>query len=390
MPPNASRILQQYGILEEFEKSGAVKLEGQHLIDWRSGRIIVQRPHNGWQKQQFGNDHYVIHRADYQKVLADQARRLGAHICLGCDVVSVDSEKPSATLRNGTEHFADAVIGADGLRSIFREFVLGYKLDASESGDMAYRITIPREDIEKLDDPFWNDAVVNVAPRVWIGPNCHTILYPVRSGTIWNVVLCCPDILPPDMPQAVADVQEMREAFREWDPKLQLLLGLVDHCSKWKISQIEEIEKWTRGCLAVMGDACHSSLPYQGQGAAMAIEDGAVLGVLLGALSRSTVSNRGPKIPSVLKCYQTLRKSRAELQVKGAIDMRHMLEMKDGPEQVRRNEELSIADLDDINDDCPWIWANLRYQKTLLGFDAIEDAKRQFEGWSAAILDFDQ
>ena len=66
--------------------------------------------------------------------------------------------------------------------------------------------------------------------------------------------------------------------------------------------------------------------------------------------------------------------------------MQTMLEMKDGPEQVRRNYALSKADLDDIDDSCPWIWANLRYQKALLGFDAIEDARRQFQDWSAAKL----
>ena len=162
---------------------------------------------------------------------------------------------------------------------------------------MAYRITVPRERIEQLNDPFWNNAIVNVAPRVWVGPGCHAILYPVRSGAIWNVVLCCPDTLPPTVPQDVADIKDMVGAFKGWDPKLRLILETVKYCLKWKICQIEEIERWTRGYVAVMGDACHSSLPYQGQGAAMALEDGAVLGVLLGALSTSSLDSPRSKNP---------------------------------------------------------------------------------------------
>ena len=383
MPPNASRIMQHYGILDEIERVGAVKSQGQQLLDWRTGRVIVKRPGGGWERHQFGNDHYVIHRADYHRVLLNEVCRLGADIHLDSGVVSADYEEPSVTCSDGKRFFADVVIGADGLRSVIRETVLGFEFTASASGDMAYRITIPRERVEKLDHPFWNDAIVNVSPRIWIGPFCHAILYPVRNKTIWNVVLCCPDTLPANLPQAVADIQDFREAFKGWDPKLQVLLNTVQECFKWKICHIPEIEKWTRRYVAVMGDACHPSLPYQGQGAAMAVEDGAVLGVLLGALSKSSVEDEDlrSKIPAVLELYQSLRKSRAELQVKGAIDMRHLLEMEDGPEQVRRNEELGRADLDDINDDCPWIWASLKYQKYLLGFDAIEDARQKFDDW---------
>ena len=67
--------------------------------------------------------------------------------------------------------------------------------------------------------------------------------------------------------------------------------------------------------------------------------------------------------------------------------MRHLLEMEDGPEQIRRNEELGKADLDGTDDECRWIWANLRYQKNLLGFDVVEDARRRFEDWKTSFSD---
>lgn len=51
-------------------------------------------------------------------------------------------------------------------------------------------------------------------------------------------------------------------------------------------------------------------LPYLAQGANSAIEDGAVLGLLLGAVEARN------QIPEALKLYETMRKSRGEAIVR--------------------------------------------------------------------------
>jgi hypothetical protein len=54
------------------------------------------------------------------------------------------------------------------------------------------------------------------------------------------------------------------------------------------------------------GDSCHPMLPYLAQGANSAIEDGAVLGLLLGHLETKD------QLPQALKMYERLRKSRGD------------------------------------------------------------------------------
>jgi salicylate hydroxylase len=76
----------------------------------------------------------------------------------------------------------------------------------------------------------------------------------------------------------------MRQTFKGWDPQLTRMISLLDTALKWKLCHIEELASWVKGTVALLGDACHPTLPYQVQGAAMAVEDGLALGVLLGKL----------------------------------------------------------------------------------------------------------
>ncbi len=110
-----------------------------------------------------------MHRADYQRVLADEARRLGAKFRFDSDVVRIDcgDGRAAVTLENGERLMADVVVGADGLRGNARTFVLGYVKEPDGSGDLAYRITIPREKLENDPDPFVRSVVNDSTSAVW-------------------------------------------------------------------------------------------------------------------------------------------------------------------------------------------------------------------------------
>lgn len=246
---------------------------------------------------------------------------------------------------------------------------------------MAYRMTIPRERIEQLNDPYWTPSLQRNISRNWWGPDSHAIFYPLRNKTVWNLVLLRPDDLPADTMTATADVAGMKKCFEGWDPKLKMLLKCVDSCLKWKICHMSELETWTKDSVALLGDACHPTLPYQAQGAAMAVEDGAVLGIQIGSLSQSTLEDRKGHVPKVLRLYEAMRKRRTTTNVQGAIENRQLFQMADEREVEIRNSELLDADLTDINKKCRWGYADLSYQKQLMGFDTINDAREQFEHW---------
>jgi salicylate hydroxylase len=117
----------------------------------------------------------------------------------------------------------------------------------------------------------------------------------------------------------------------------------------------------------------------------MAVEDGAVIGYLLGSLCGALPSghyraaSEPDLIPPLLKLYEHLRKSRTTVNVRGAVANRTFFHLPDGPEQARRDEIL--ANLDWETPCTEWKWVDAQYQRDLLGHDAVDEALKAFGQW---------
>lgn len=140
-----------------------------------------------------------------------------------------------------------------------------------------------------------------------------------------------------------------------------------------------------QGPVALLGDASHPTLPYQGQGAAMAVEDGAILGLLLSRLQNSGVSmipgERNAQLTELFHLYESLRKERTEVNVAGAVHTRHFYHLPDGDAQIKRDRELSELPVSHWQGSCSFNWGDATYQKNLLGFDVLADAEKHFNDW---------
>ena len=71
--------------------------------------------------------------------------------------------------------------------------------------------------------------------------------------------------------------EEVANAFEGFHPEVRKVIELAPQLTKWPILDIEPISKWSDRNLVLLGDACHAMTPYMASGAAMAIEDAAVL-----------------------------------------------------------------------------------------------------------------
>jgi salicylate hydroxylase len=118
----------------------------------------------------------------------------------------------------------------------------------------------------------------------------------------------------------------------------------------------------------------------------MAVEDGAILGLLLTKLQSKGVPSKqqekNERLTSLLSMYEGLRKKRTEVNVAGAVDARHYFHLEDGDEQKKR--DVKLADLPGQNwkGPCFFNWGDAEYQKDLLGFDVRADAEEKFDDWS--------
>ncbi|KAJ5495653.1 MonooxygenaseFAD-binding [Penicillium diatomitis] len=363
--PNMFRLFERWG-LADLIHSHSVALEHIHIRRWKNGELLATTPVNKIHGQQL-----VIHRADLHKCLVKKALALpNLELRIDSRVTGVSPSPGFVTLTNGDVIHGDIIIGADGVKSVVREYVLeDPALKAIATGDAAYRITLPRSLMEK--DADLKKLIAEPQATRWVGPGRHIIAYPVRNHELCNVVLIHPDRQGMEESWTTkGSKQAMIDNYAGWDPVVHKMISLVDEDDvlEWKLCLHRPLKTWIRGSVALLGDACHPMLPYVAQGAAQAVEDAAALGVLL-----STISSRR-EIPQALAAYETSRKLRADgVQQSGSAN-RVTMHLPDGPEQVARDAQFRLSAVGASPDR----WSDREMQRILWGWDA---EKAALEAW---------
>jgi salicylate hydroxylase len=149
---------------------------------------------------------------------------------------------------------------------------------------------------------------------------------------------------------------------------------------EWKLRVHAPLPTWVHGNMALVGDACHPTLPHLAQGAAQAIEDGAVLGVVLGKLPDTSAES----INKALKVYEELRKSRAEGLVALAAANGKEMHLGDGAAKEARDAAFKAIREGTEGAKVPDRWADADVQKMIYGCDIWKEAEEQFDTLFAA------
>jgi salicylate hydroxylase len=147
---------------------------------------------------------------------------------------------------------------------------------------------------------------------MWLGDAKHFLVFPLRAGELVNYVGFVPaDQQMKESWSAPGDPDVLRAEFAGWDPRIEGLLANVRSTFRWGLYDREPLPTWTRGRLALLGDAAHPMLPHLGQGANQSIEDGMALATILAAVEQSSA-------PAALEAYAHLRRERVALVQQGA------------------------------------------------------------------------
>jgi salicylate hydroxylase len=273
LSPNASRVLIELGLKPRLAR--AVAPDAVCLMNGKDGTEIARLPLGG-APSDAAAPYWVIHRADLQAALRDEVQsRSDIELRLGCQFEDVSPHAKGLTVvqRSGTarqQELAAALIGADGIWSAVRHH-LSPDLQPRFSGLIAWRGTL---DTTQLPREYTSRRV-----QLWMGPRAHLVAYPISGGRQINVVAVVPgDWNRPGWSEP-GDGNEIKSAFvaAGWHAIPRMLIGAVDGWRKWALFTVPGGGLWNHGAVALLGDAAHAMLPFAAQGAAMAIEDAAVL-----------------------------------------------------------------------------------------------------------------
>lgn len=277
LSPNAVKVLRELGLEDALLRCS---FQPRHHVfrDWRSGRSLFRADIGSAYETLFGAPHLSVHRADLHSLLAAEVPTRNVRFSARCREVVQRPDCAVVMLENGEEIEADVVIGADGIRSAVRESLLGQD-EPQFTGNAAWRFTVP---MERLPNPI-EPGLTN-----WLGPGGHLVHYYVRGGALLNVVAVHEtDDWAAESWTVPGDRAEMSRVFGQWNNSVTALIGSAENCFKWGLFDRPPLQRWSKGRVTLLGDAAHPMLPFMGQGAAMALEDGLALGLLLSGRHRS-------------------------------------------------------------------------------------------------------
>lgn len=312
------------------------------------------------------------------------------HFATGAGEIKSYGPQPSFTAvpRNGEPYdvSCDIILAADGVKSVIRDQLLRLKnIDAKiiDTGQAAYRIMLTREQMK--DDPELLALIDRESVTRWIGEKRHIIAYPVSSKQIYNLSTVQPDVNFAAAPSATYTTKgskpQMMEVFGDFCPMVRRMLDLVPdgEVCEWKLRVHEPLPTWVHEQMALVGDACHPTLPHLAQGAAQAIEDGAVLSVVLSKLPDTSPES----ISKALKVYEEVRRDRAYKLVELAAASGRAMHLGEGAAKEERDRQ--FAALKEGKGPVPDKWADADVQKIIYGQDVMKIADEDFDSIFARV-----
>jgi salicylate hydroxylase len=339
MGPNAIKILHHLGIAEALRAVGVVP-HSRDLRDWQSGDMLARIPLADAALARWGAPFYSVHRADLHDAL--RAALGDQHITLGARCVSVEQHASEVTIRfaDGRTASHDLLIGADGIHSVVREYVVGPDLP-SWSGQVAWRGLVPAA--------IGHDVGLELRHQLFFGPRRMLIAYYVAAGWLinWVGVTQSDDAWADESWSARGDRDEALALYADWHPQVRAVIGGTESIYKWALFDRPPLETWTRGRVTLLGDAAHPMLPFMGQGAAQSIEDALVL-------ARCLAANRDDP-QRAIGTYVARRRARAAALQTASRDAGRTMQLSDPAEVAVRNARMLESQNAQI-DASDWVW----------------------------------
>ena len=301
--PNAVKVHRWLGI-EERTRAMAFAPATSLNRDALSGKVTNDHPLGHAVEARYGAPYLTMHRGDLHEALASivpgENVRFGKKLTQICE----RGARVALTFADGSEAEADAVIGADGVHSLIRDYVAGPE-QPRFTGRLAYRTTFPVSLLRGVD--------IGTSRTKWWGKDRHIVIYYVtaKQDEVYFTTSQPEkaDWMTKESWSTTGDLAELRAAFSIFHSDVQKVLAAAPQVHKWGIYERDPLPVWSKGNVALLGDACHPMTPYMVSGAAMALEDAAVL---------ARAVDQADTLDGAFRLYEQARKPRASMVQAGS------------------------------------------------------------------------
>ncbi|CDX27391.1 FAD dependent oxidoreductase [Mesorhizobium sp. ORS 3324] len=352
LSPNATRILRRLGVLDRLAAS-AIRPEAVVLKDAATLRELARVPLGQAGENRWGAPYLAAHRADLQAALTTRvAEHPEIRLVTGARVTEIAVAPQDIAVSAGTdggtiEAAGGLLVGADGVWSSVRRLLAGIDPAFGKnrfSGELAWRATVAAE--SAAGQAF---AAIGATDCVtaFLHPGFHMVAYPVSKGSAFNFAAFTKGERIAEGWSGHTDPAILSGAMRGTSPALGRLVALAGPWTAFPIHTVEQ-KRWTmpQG-IALIGDAAHAMTPFAAQGAAMGIEDAAMLADLVAEFSTDPRQS--------LAAWENLRRPRIENVLRrGALN--RLAWHAWGPVAIARNLVLATRSAEKLAADLDWLY----------------------------------
>jgi salicylate hydroxylase len=336
---NAMHVLRYLGLGESVSRIGVQP--GAYVFRLHdTGEIIQTFALSAEHERQHGAPYIQLHRADLHDLLVAKAREHKSDVVhLNHKVVGF-AERPAEVevqFADGLSAQGDLLVGADGLKSVIRGQIVG-NAPPTYTGDSVWRVTVPSDRIPR-------DLLLDQVMSVFMGPGGHAVCYYLRGGELLNFAGTVEAPVSEESWTLKFPWENLKSDYEGWHPAIQAIIDAADkdQCYRWAMHNRPPIRNWSTQRVTILGDAAHPTLPYLAQGAAMAIEDGAVLSRALSQVG---------SVAEALDCYQRNRIDRTARVVEQSNENQRLFHLR-SEEEIRRR----FAHRDEGVDRNTWLYS---------------------------------
>jgi salicylate hydroxylase len=333
MTPNAIHGLNFLRIGDQIT-AAANHSRGHEYRHYRTGELLQRRPPAEANAASNGAGAYYVHRADLHSALLAAVLANDPN-CLHCGHAFADLSQHdggvAVRFASGACIEADALIGADGCRSVVREALHGRE-PMAYMGQVAFRALVPSTHLP--------DGGYDHRRSMHLGPGRLFLSYPLRKNAVMNVVAIARQrTWQEESWTAPAEISELLELYADFNDEVRGLIEAIEAGSlfKWGLHDRPPLARWGFGRVTLLGDAAHPMSPFLGQGAALAIEDAVVLGRCFAEEC---------DLPSALSMYEQARRPRASAAQRASLARADALQgaFVDGFDAQRDAEDTRLLD----------------------------------------------
>lgn len=307
LSPNATRVLIALGLRRQLGRicNSPEALCTKHFD---TGEILTLDESVNYEEL-YGAPYYQVHRADLQALLTETVLGNDAQaIRLNSDFVGFESRGDSVEARfaDGSRASGEVLIGCDGVKSLMRD-LLWRPGKPHYLGYVAYRGLTPVDGLP--------EGLIAPSSATFSGPGRHFTRYLIRGRELVNYVAFAQRAEWTDESWFVgAGIDEVLESFAGWAPEVLHIIGNTqeERCHKWGLFGRKPLPRWTRERVTLLGDAAHPMLPFLGQGASIAIEDGFVLARALAECEDAAIALARYEAARLPRANETVEQSAAQ------------------------------------------------------------------------------